>query len=42
MSYLIDAILLLREMFILGLVVITSPMGLVASALLIGDNTNGI
>lgn len=42
MSYLIDAIILLCEMFILGLVVITSPMGLVAGTLLLANNGNVI
>ncbi len=42
MSYLIDAIILLREMFILVLVVVTSPMGLVAGALLLANDGNVI
>jgi hypothetical protein len=37
MSYLIDAIIVTREVFILGFVVLTSPMGLMAGALLIGS-----
>lgn len=37
MSYLIDAIIVTREVFILGFVVLTSPMGLIAGALLIGS-----
>ncbi len=37
MSYLIDAIIVTREVFILGFVVITSPMGLVAGALLLSN-----
>lgn len=37
MSYLIDAIIVTREVFILGFVVITSPMGLIAGALLLGS-----
>lgn len=38
MSYVIDAIIFMREMFILCFVVITSPMGLVAGALLMGSS----
>jgi hypothetical protein len=38
MSYVIDAIIVTREVFILGFVVLTSPMGLIAGALLIGSN----
>ncbi len=38
MSYLIDAIIVTREVFILGFVVLTSPMGLIAGALLIGSS----
>jgi len=37
MSYLIDAIIVIREVFILGFVVLTSPMGIIAGALLIGS-----
>jgi hypothetical protein len=37
MSHLIDAIIVTREVFILGFVVLTSPMGLIAGALLIGS-----
>jgi len=38
MSYLIDAIIISREVFVLGFVVLTSPIGLIASALLVGSN----
>lgn len=37
MSYLIDTIMVTRELFILGFVVITSPMGLIAGALMLGS-----
>jgi len=36
MSYLIDVIIVTRELFLLGFVVLMSPMGLIASALLVG------
>lgn len=42
MSYLIDTIIIVREMLILCFVVITSPMGLIASALLLGNNANSL
>ncbi|KKM03965.1 hypothetical protein LCGC14_1769120 [marine sediment metagenome] len=38
MSYLIDAVMVTREVFLLGYVVITSPMGLIAGALLLGSS----
>lgn len=37
MSYLIDAIIVTREVLILGFVVFTSPMGLIAGALMLGS-----
>jgi len=37
MSYIIDGIMVTREVVILGFVVITSPMGLIASALMLGS-----
>jgi len=36
MSYLIDAIIITGEVLILGFVVIISPMGFIAGALLLG------
>lgn len=37
MSYLIDAIIIVREMLLLSFVVITSPMALIAGALMLGS-----
>lgn len=37
MFYLIDAIIMVREMLLLCFVVITSPMGIIAGVMLLGS-----